>query len=86
METTIRIPNLTDHLAKATGYSKSYCIKVLKSDRSDESKGGKIIMAKYQELLQVLDHYYTNDVCVAETTEEMNELLTQKIESDDNSN
>jgi hypothetical protein len=83
METTIKIPNLTDHLSKATGYSKSYCIKVLKSDRSDESKGGKIIMAKYQELLKVLDQYHAKDVCVAETEEEMNELLTQKIENNE---
>ena len=79
METTIRIPLLTEHLAKATNYSKVYCRKVVEGDRSADSKGGKIIMAKYQELLQVLEHYYTNDVCVAETVEEMNELLTQKI-------
>jgi hypothetical protein len=78
METTIRIPNLTGHLSRATGYSKVYCRKVVEGDRSDKSKGGRIIMAKYKELLQVLDHYYTNDVCVAETVEEMNELLTQK--------
>lgn len=80
METTLKIPNVADHLSKATGYSKVYCRKVVEGDRSDESKGGRIIMAKYKELLQVLDHYYTNDVCVAETTEEMNELLTKKIE------
>lgn len=80
METTIKIPSLTDHLAKATGYSKVYCRKVIEGDRSSESKGGKIIMDKYQELIKALDHFYTNDVCVAETTEEMNELLTQKIE------
>lgn len=65
-------------LAKATGYSKVYCRKVVTGDRSKESKGGKIIVAKYQELIQVLDHYYTNDVCVAETEEEMNTLLASK--------
>jgi hypothetical protein len=80
MDTTIRIPNLSGHLSKATGYSKVYCRKVVEGDRSDESKGGKIIMAKYQELLKVLDQYHTKDYCVGETEEEMNELLTKKIE------
>jgi hypothetical protein len=83
METIIRIPNLSGHLSKATGYSKVYCRKVVEGDRSDESKGGKIIMAKYQELLKVLDQYHTKDYCVAETEEEMNELLTQKIENNE---
>lgn len=79
MEATIKIPSAAEHLSKATGYSEVYCRKVVEGDRSAESKGGKIIMAKYQELIKVLDHFYTNDVCVAESEEEMNELLTQKI-------
>lgn len=65
-------------LSKATGYSKVYCRKVVTGNRSKESKGGKIIIAKYQELIQVLDHYYTNDVCIAETEEEMTALLASK--------
>lgn len=48
-------------LAKATGYSKVYCRKVVTGNRSQESKGGKIIMAKYQELIETLDHYYSED-------------------------
>jgi hypothetical protein len=79
MDTTIKIPSLTDHLAKATGYSKVYCRKVIEGDRSSESKGGKIIMDKYQELKKTLDHFYTNDVCVAESVEEMNLLLAKKV-------
>ncbi len=34
---------------------------------------------KKESFIEVLDHYYTNDVCIAESVEEMNELLTQKI-------
>ena len=40
--------------------------------------------ANDEAVIEVLDHYYTNDVCVAETTEEMNELLTQKTGSNEN--
>lgn len=78
METTIKIPSAAEHLSKATGYSESYCQKIVEGTRSAESKGGKIIWAKYQELIKVLDHFYTNDVCVAESEEEMNELLASK--------
>ena len=35
--------------------------------------------ANDEAVIEVLDHYYTNDVCIAESVEEMNELLTQKI-------
>jgi hypothetical protein len=34
---------------------------------------------KKNKLVKKLDYIYTDNVCVAETEEEMNELLTQKI-------
>lgn len=46
--------NLWKLLQMATGYSAVYCKKVVKGDRSQTSKGGKIIMKKYSELENIL--------------------------------
>jgi len=46
--------NLWKLLQIATGYSAVYCKKVVKGDRSQTSKGGKIIMKKYNELEDLL--------------------------------
>lgn len=43
-------------LAEATGYSRDYCQMVVKGTRSQTSKGGKIIMAKYVELNKLLNN------------------------------
>lgn len=42
-------------LAAATGYSAVYCKKVVNGDRSQTSKGGKVIMEKYQEFLKLIN-------------------------------
>lgn len=47
--------NLWKLLNMATGYSAVYCKKVVKGDRSQTSKGGKIIMDKYGELKNLLN-------------------------------
>jgi hypothetical protein len=47
---------LVPMLVKATGYSKSYCEKVLKEPKRQKSPGGKIIMEKYKELQRVLSN------------------------------
>ena len=39
---------------------------------------------KQNKLAKKLDYIYTDAVCVAETVEEMNELLINKIEGNEN--
>lgn len=51
-----RKTNLWQLLSAATGYSKSYCQKVIKSERNPHAKGGKIIMIKYNKLQKFLSH------------------------------
>ena len=46
--------NLWQLLATTTGFSKSYCKKVIQGDRSSDAKGGKIIIDKYNELSKLL--------------------------------
>lgn len=41
-------------------------------------------MKDNRPLEQTLDYYYTDDVCVVETEEEMNELLIKKTISNEN--
>jgi len=43
-------------LSYATGYSSIYCRLVVDGKRSRVSKGGKIIMKKYEELNDLLGH------------------------------
>lgn len=43
-------------LAKATGYSAVYCRKVIDGDRSKTSKGGKVIMEKYEQLQKLVSN------------------------------
>jgi hypothetical protein len=42
-------------LSEATGYSGEYCKKVVRGERSQTSKGGKIIMEKYREFQKLLE-------------------------------
>ena len=42
-------------LAAATGYSAVYCKKVVNGDRSQTSKGGRVIMDKYLEFLKLIN-------------------------------
>ncbi|HEX8577141.1 MAG TPA: hypothetical protein VF677_12675 [Flavobacterium sp.] len=43
-------------LSSSTGYSRSYCKMVLKGDRNPDTKGGKKIIEKYNELKKLLSH------------------------------
>lgn len=49
-----RKTNLWQLLSTTTGFSKDYCKKVIRGDRSQESKGGKKIVEKYNELQKLL--------------------------------
>lgn len=49
-----RKTNLWQLLSTTTGFSKDYCKKVINGDRSQESKGGKMIVEKYNELQKLL--------------------------------
>lgn len=43
-------------LSKATGFSASYCKKVVQGSRSQQSKGGKQIIEKYNELQKIVEN------------------------------
>lgn len=44
-------------LHKATGFSSSYCKKVVKGERKKKSKGAKIIIEKFNEISEILNPY-----------------------------
>ena len=41
-------------LSTTTGYSKTYCKKVIEGERNKEAKGAQKIIEKYNELSKVL--------------------------------
>ncbi|GGE89352.1 hypothetical protein SAMN05443634_104118 [Chishuiella changwenlii] len=50
-----RSNNIWYQLHKATGFSSSYCKKVVMGDRKKRSKGAKQIMEKFDELSKILE-------------------------------
>ncbi|WP_282628779.1 hypothetical protein [Empedobacter sedimenti] len=42
-------------LHKATGFSSSYCKKVVTGDREKKSKGAKMILKKFNEIAEILE-------------------------------
>ena len=46
--------NLWQLLSITTGYSKTYCKKVIEGERNKEAKGAQKIIEKYNELSKVL--------------------------------
>lgn len=46
--------NLWQLLSSITGYSKTYCKKVIQGDRNADAKGAKVIIEKYNELSKLL--------------------------------
>lgn len=48
--------NLWQLLASTTGYSRSYCKKVMKNERDQNAKGAKVIVEKYNELQKMLSN------------------------------
>ena len=48
--------NLWQLLSSTTGYSKTYCKKVIQGDRNAEAKGAKVILEKYNELSKLLSN------------------------------
>ena len=46
--------NLWQLLSSTTGYSKTYCKKVIEGERNKEAKGAQKIIEKYNELSKVL--------------------------------
>ena len=46
--------NLWQLLSSTTGYSKTYCKKVIQGDRNADAKGAKVILEKYNELSKLL--------------------------------
>lgn len=46
--------NLWQLLSSTTGYSKTYCKKVIEGERNADAKGAKKIIEKYNELSKVL--------------------------------
>lgn len=49
-----RKTNLWLLLSNSTGYSKSYCKKVITGERNGKAKGAEVIKAKYVELEKML--------------------------------
>ena len=49
-----RKTNLWLLLSTATGYSKTYCKKVIEGERSKEAKGAQKILEKYNEISKIL--------------------------------
>ena len=48
--------NLWQLLSSTTGYSKTYCKKVIEGERNAEAKGAQIIFKKYNELSKLLSN------------------------------
>lgn len=48
--------NLWLLLSNTTGYSKSYCKKVIEGERNGNAKGAAVIKAKYAELEKMLSN------------------------------
>lgn len=48
--------NLWQLLSSTTGYSKTYCKKVIQGDRNADAKGAKVILEKYNELSKFLSN------------------------------
>ena len=46
--------NLWQLLSSTTGYSKTYCKKVIEGERNKEANGAQKIIEKYNELSKVL--------------------------------
>ncbi len=46
--------NLWQLLSSTTGYSKTYCKKVIEGERNKEAKGAQKIIEKYNELSKLL--------------------------------
>ena len=46
--------NLWQLLSSTTGYSKTYCKKVIEGERNKEAKGAQKIIKKYNELSKLL--------------------------------
>ena len=51
-----RKTNLWLLLSTTTGYSKTYCKKVIQGDRNAEAKGAKVILEKYNEISKLLSN------------------------------
>jgi hypothetical protein len=49
-------------LHMATGYSKSYCKKVVESQRNQDAKGAEVIMAKFNDFVAQLDADYAEQL------------------------
>ena len=47
--------NLWQLLSSTTGYSKTYCKKVIEGERNKEAKGAQKIIEKYNELDKILN-------------------------------
>ncbi len=48
--------NLWQLLSSNTGYSKTYCKKVIEGERNKEAKGAQKIIEKYNELSKILSN------------------------------
>lgn len=59
---TIKKLGLWSILQASTGYSKSYCKKVVENKRSQASYGGETIMKKYNEFVASLDVKYAEEL------------------------
>jgi hypothetical protein len=59
---TIKKLGLWNILHYATGYSKSYCKKVVENRRNQEAKGAEVIMSKYNEFVASLDVKYAEEL------------------------
>ena len=51
-----RKTNLWQLLSTTTGYSKSYCKKVIEGSRNKDAKGAQKIIDKYNELTKILSN------------------------------
>lgn len=40
----------------STGYSTTYCKKVIKNERNQDAKGAQIIVKKYKEICKILNN------------------------------
>ena len=47
--------NLWQMLSTTTGYSKTYCKKVIEGERNGKAKGAVVIKEKYAELSKMLN-------------------------------
>ena len=52
--------NLWQLLSSTTGYSKTYCKKVIEGERNKEAKGAQKIIEKYNELSKLLSDVQTS--------------------------